>query len=74
MFSVRLAAFNIGLISVSFSAEGRNKNKQRRTVFARFLQGLRQSGDELNANEGMQLKVSERTRLGLQRRAYLRAV
>lgn len=39
-------------------AEGRNKHKQRRTVFARFLQGLRQSGDELNATEGMQLKVS----------------
>jgi len=38
--------------------EGRNKHKQRRTVFARFLQGLRQSGDELNATEGMQLKVS----------------
>lgn len=38
--------------------EGRNKHKQRRTVFHRFLQGLRQSGDELNATEGMQLKVS----------------
>ncbi|KAH8420729.1 hypothetical protein KR222_003233 [Zaprionus bogoriensis] len=46
-----------------FSAtEGRNKQKQRRTVFARFLQGLRQSGDELNANEGMQLKTNERLR------------
>ncbi|SPP81343.1 uncharacterized protein LOC117583315 [Drosophila guanche] len=46
-----------------FSAtEGRNKHKQRRTVFARFLQGLRQSGDELNATEGMQLKTNERLR------------
>ncbi|KAH8284343.1 hypothetical protein KR018_004048 [Drosophila ironensis] len=46
-----------------FSAtEGRNKHKQRRTVFARFLHGLRQSGDELNATEGMQLKTNERLR------------
>ncbi|XP_032305634.1 uncharacterized protein LOC6499735 [Drosophila ananassae] len=46
-----------------FSAtEGRNKHKQRRTVFARFLNGLRQSGDELNAGEGMQLKTNERLR------------
>ncbi|KAH8335633.1 hypothetical protein KR074_007404 [Drosophila pseudoananassae] len=46
-----------------FSAtEGRNKHKQRRTVFARFLHGLRQSGDELNAGEGMQLKTNERLR------------
>ncbi|XP_067629947.1 uncharacterized protein [Eurosta solidaginis] len=41
-----------------FSAtEGRNQNK-RRTVFARFLSGLKQSGDD--NNEGMQLKSSEK--------------
>ncbi|XP_037943559.1 uncharacterized protein LOC119676394 [Teleopsis dalmanni] len=43
-----------------FSAtEGRNKNK-RRTVFARFLNGLRQNGDEFGPTEGMQLKTSEK--------------
>ncbi|KAL9891711.1 uncharacterized protein LOC119634488 [Glossina fuscipes] len=43
-----------------FSAtEGRNRHK-RRTVFARFLHGLRQSGDELNQSEVMQLKTSEK--------------
>lgn len=40
--------------------EGRNKHK-RRTVFARFINGLRQTGDELNPNEGMQLKVKTNT-------------
>ncbi|TMW41929.1 hypothetical protein DOY81_012991, partial [Sarcophaga bullata] len=37
------------------ATEGRNKHK-RRTVFARFINGLRQTGDELNPTEGMQLK------------------
>ncbi|XP_055903937.1 uncharacterized protein LOC129939803 [Eupeodes corollae] len=47
-----------------FSAtEGRNKAK-RRTVFARFLNGLRQSGDELNQTEGMQLKSTEKMKCG----------
>ncbi|XP_054747898.1 uncharacterized protein LOC129253512 isoform X2 [Anastrepha obliqua] len=43
-----------------FSAtEGRNRNK-RRTVFARFLSGLKQGAEENNPNEGMQLKSSEK--------------
>ncbi|KAI8123162.1 Sterile alpha motif domain-containing protein 5 [Lucilia cuprina] len=41
------------------ATEGRNKHK-RRTVFARFINGLRQTGDELNPTEGMQLKTSEK--------------
>lgn len=48
--------FCIVYINVVSLAEGRNKHK-RRTVFARFINGLRQTGDELNPTEGMQLKV-----------------
>ncbi|XP_059219437.1 uncharacterized protein LOC106091387 isoform X2 [Stomoxys calcitrans] len=44
-----------------FSAtEGRNKRKRHTTVFARFLNGLRQGAEELNPAEGMQLKTSEK--------------
>lgn len=39
--------------------EGRNRNK-RRTVFARFLSGLKQGAEENNPNEEMQLKVSQK--------------
>lgn len=56
--SPSLHTFSALALSLPPFVEGRNKHKQRRTVFARFLQGLRQSGDELNATEGMQLKVS----------------